>query len=178
MSKLASSSVQNVSAEELNTYFRPLKYKELSKIEKMQHWLAFFEAPPSHYNEFDEADVKKARQELAQHPRLSHILDIIAIGNAIDKEKARPAGSEVELSEIKEPARPDKEAARLDKEAARPAGSEVDMSEIVYAAARPAGPESKFYEFGLGGGKSRRVKSRRVKSRRNKRRTQHRNTRK
>jgi hypothetical protein len=122
-------------------------------------------------DEFDEADVEKARQELAQHPRLSHFLERIAIGNAIDKEAARPAGSEVELSEI------DKEPARPDKEAARPAGSEVDMSEIVKAA-RPAGPEAKFYDFGLGGGKSRRVKSRRVKSKRNKRRTQHRNTRK
>ena len=169
MSKLASSSVQNISPEVLNAYFRTLKKEELSTIEKMRYYLSGGLEPPSYY--FDEADVEKARQELAQDlPRLSSILKIIAIGNKLDKEAARPAGSKVELREI--------------VEAARPAGSEVEMSEIVKAA-RPAGPEAarsralgKFYEFGLGGGKSRRVKSRRVKSKRNKRRTQHRNTRK
>ena len=174
MSKLASSSVQNISPEVLNAYFRPLKKEELSTIDKMRYYLSGGLEPPSYY--FDEADVEKARQELAQDlPRLSSILKIIAIGNKLDKEAARPAGSKVELREI--------------VEAARPAGSEVEMSEIVKAA-RPAGSEAcscggcaplgKFYDFdfGLGGGKSRRVKSRRVKSKRNKRRTQHRNTRK
>jgi hypothetical protein len=46
MSKLASSSIQNISAEELHKYFRHLKNKELSNIEKVRFWLAFFEAPP------------------------------------------------------------------------------------------------------------------------------------